>query len=278
MIEQVRKWLNEQGYPLEMRTASALRKAGFEVTQSSLYTDQETGKVREIDVLALDPDYVGVTRIAFFVECKSSKKPWVLLCDPEVLTGHNRVYSFAAVNKNAIRAMCAEPVFKALMDGCPWFRKDELTGYSLRSAFSDNDIAYEATIGVAKASMDFVNSAQDYQQSVAFPIIVIASPLIRCALDKDGEIQLAEVTQGEVFFKNDLANPFRTCVRVVTLAGLPNFAREAWQVAGYVRSQLVDAEAKLWEDKFASPYPAELKRLVVEQHQQTTNGTADGQV
>jgi hypothetical protein len=276
MIEQVKNWLNEQGYPLEMRTASALRKVGFEVTQSALYTDQETGKPREIDVLAVYPDYVGVTRIAFLVECKSPKKPWVLLCNPEVLSGYHRVYSFAAINKNAVEAMIAEPVFKAFIDGCPWFRKDKLTGYALRAAFTDKDIAYDATIGVAKASMDFVNSAKDYQQSLAFPIIVIASPLVRCVLDKDGELQLEEVTQGEVFFKYDLADQFRSCVRVVTLEGLPDFAREAWQVAGFVRSQLVEAEAKLWEGKFHSPYPAELKRLVDVEHRQIPDETEGG--
>jgi len=273
MIEQVKNWLNEQGYPLEMRTASALRKVGFEVTQSALYTDQETSKAREIDVLAVYPDYVGVTRIAFFVECKSPKKPWVLLCNPEVLSGHSRVHSFAAVNKNAVEAMVAEPVFKAFMDGCPWFRKDKLTGYALRGAFTDTDVAYGATIGAAKASMDFVDSAKDYQQSLAFPIIVIASPLVRCVLDKDGELQLEEVTQGEVFLKYDLADQFRSCVRVVTLEGLPDFAREAWQVAGFVRSQLAEAEAKLWEEKFASPYPVDLRRLVDIEHRQTSDET-----
>ncbi|MGA3130769.1 MAG: hypothetical protein ABSD59_08215 [Terracidiphilus sp.] len=276
MIEQVKNWLNEQGYPLEMRTASALRKVGFEVTQSALYTDQETGKAREIDVLAVYPDYVGVTRIAFFVECKSLKKPWVLLCNPEVFSGHHRVYSFAAVNKNAVEAMVAEPVFKAFMDGCPWFCKDKLTGYGLRGAFTDKDIAYDATIGFAKASIDFVNNSKDYQQSLAFPIIVITGPLIRCVLDKDGEIQLEEVTQGEVYFKCDLAGQFGVCVKIVTLEGLPDFAREAWQVAGFVRSQLGEAEAKLWEKEFASPYPAELKCLVDKEHQRASGETKDG--
>src|ERR1035437_4845561 len=138
MIDQIKNWLKDQGFPLEMQTASAFRKAGFEVTQSNLYTDLDTKKPREIDVFAADKDYVGVTQIAFIVECKSSKKPWLLLTDPEALTGHNRVRSFAFVNQNAIKAMIEDPVFDSLMEQCPWFRKEnELAGYSLRSTFSD---------------------------------------------------------------------------------------------------------------------------------------------
>ena len=49
-----------------MKTAAAFRAAGFEVRQSSYYIDQETGKGREIDVLAMDPDpyMLGATRIS----------------------------------------------------------------------------------------------------------------------------------------------------------------------------------------------------------------------
>ncbi len=266
MIDQIKKWLSEQGFPLEMRTASEFREAGFEITLSGLYTDRDTEKPREIDVLAFDPDLMGVTRIAFIVECKSSKRPWLLLCDSGVLTGHNRVHSFAAANENAVSAIVEGSVFNALLNQCPWFRKDEPTGYSLRSAFSEKDTAYEATSAVAKASMDFINSAKDYQQCVGFPVIVIDTPLVRCTLGKDGEIHCEEVTQGEVFFKYGLNEPFRTCIRIVSLANLAEFVRQAWQVAGFLRFQLLDAEAKLWENRFTSPYPPVAREFVERRH------------
>jgi hypothetical protein len=78
MTENVRQWLEGEGFPLEMRVAAAFRKTGFDVRQSSLYADPESGKNREIDVIAADPDYIGIVEIHFVVECKSSKKPWVL--------------------------------------------------------------------------------------------------------------------------------------------------------------------------------------------------------
>jgi hypothetical protein len=266
MIDQIKKWLSEQGFPLEMRTASEFREAGFEVTLSGLYTDQDTGKPREIDVVALDFDYVGVTRIAFIVECKSSKKPWLLLCDPDVLIGQNRVHSFAAVSKNAASAMVEEKVFEALLDECPWFSEKEPTGYSFRCAFSEKDTGFEATSGVAKATVDFVNSAKDYQQCVGFPVIVIDSPLVRCMLDKNGEIHCEEVTEGKVFFKYGLEQPFRTCIRIVSLAHLAKFVDQAWEVAGLLRFQLLDAEVRLWQDRFNSAYPAAAREAVARRH------------
>jgi len=275
MIDQVKNWLKDQGFPLEMQTAAAFRKAGFEVTQSNLYSDLDTKKPREIDVFAADKDYVGVTQIAFIVECKSSKKPWLLLTDPEALTGHNRVRSFAFVSQNAITAMIEDPVFDSLMEQCPWFRKEnQLAGYSLRSAFSDNDIAYDAASCAAKASLDFVNGAKDYQQRVAFPVIVIASPLVRCWLDEKGEIQAEEIPQGEVFFKYDLTNPW-SCIRVVTLAALPEFAHQAAQVAAFLRNQLLESEEKLWEAQFSSPHPRSARQLV-EKRLKQFDGTNEG--
>src|SRR5689334_18263963 len=104
MIAKVREWLEMQGFALEMRTASAFRKAGFDnVRQSSIYVDVKTGKPREIDVLAHDMGgnaARGIIDIRFFVECKSSKKPWVLLCSPEVLV-YNRFFTFAAMSEKA---------------------------------------------------------------------------------------------------------------------------------------------------------------------------------
>ena len=60
MLENVRKWVLDQGYPLEMRTALAFRKGGFEVHQSEIHYDETAGKTREIDVVAIDCNYRGL--------------------------------------------------------------------------------------------------------------------------------------------------------------------------------------------------------------------------
>lgn len=265
MIDQVRKWLNEQGYPLEMKTAAVFRKVGFEVEQSCLYADTESNKPREIDVLARVPDYIGSIRIIFLVECKASKKPWVLLSGSDVSRGNLRTDSFAVVNSNVRKVLSSfgdgKP-FNALLNECSWFKKDSLIGYSLRNAFSDKDIAYEGLLGLAKASTDFVRSESDYQMCFVFPVLVVDSPLVRCNLDTLGKLQLEEIPEGEVFFKYGLASPFRTCIRVVTLRGLPEFVLNARRIAKFMKTLLSDSAAKLWKEKFTSnDYPKEMEQL-----------------
>jgi len=254
MISKVREWIETQGFALEMRTASAFRKAGFDdVRQSSIYVDVKTGKPREVDVLAVDLGgnvARGIIDIRFIVECKSTKKPWVLLCSPEVLV-YNRLYTFAAMSKKAREALIhrhTHPEGDELFDRLPWLRKDDLTGYSLRQALTDADVAYAATTAVAEASADFANRGEKglYKPpfSFGFPVIVIDGPLFRCSLTQNGNVQLEETGEGEfLFFLAD----FSTCIRVVTSERLPAFALEAKRVADQIRAELKPEEDKVWK-------------------------------
>lgn len=82
------RWLNEQGYRLEHRTALALENAGFATLHGAQYTDL-AGKEREVDVLGkfqeckIDKESsvagcVGV-EVSVLCECKYTKKhPWIL--------------------------------------------------------------------------------------------------------------------------------------------------------------------------------------------------------
>ena len=153
LLPQVQSWLEKQGFSLEMRAASAFRSAGFEVRQSSYYIDAENSKPREMDVIASYPDVMGVIRIALIIECKSSSKPWVLLCSSDTLTGYNIVSSYAAISDEARRIL-------------PWLRKNDLTGYSVRQAFSDIDNAYAATLNVAKAVTLFSARTSRHRRSI----------------------------------------------------------------------------------------------------------------
>ena len=142
MTSKVGAWLEKRGFSLEMRTASAFRAAGFEVRQSSYYTDQETGKPREVDVLATHPDYIGIVNIQFIAECKSSRNPWVLLSSPHVLEGYNRLFAFSAMSQKARHLLSEAERLEKMLAAWPWFQKSGLTGYSLRQAFSESDVAY----------------------------------------------------------------------------------------------------------------------------------------
>ena len=83
--DQVLKWLGGEGYPLEFRTANTFRKNHFAVSQGMFVTDIESGKPREVDVIAHETTYRADQhlRIEYVVECKYSKdSPWVVFSSP----------------------------------------------------------------------------------------------------------------------------------------------------------------------------------------------------
>jgi hypothetical protein len=247
MIPKVKEWLEKQGFLLEMKTAAAFRQAGFEVRQCSHYVDPDSGKSREIDVLARDPDFLGIVDIQFAVECKASKKPWVLLCSRHTLSGYNRLFAFAPMSDDC-RHVFAERLVD-LLDKIPWLKKDLFAGYSFRQAHADpsSDPAYSAAMSAAKASDHLVrDSSAPYNPpySIAFPVIVVDSPLLQCSLAEDGSIGLEEVAHGELLFFADLPRQLGSCIRIVTADYLSEFAIEAKQVANRIRDELKDEETK----------------------------------
>ncbi len=261
MLDEVRKWLTTQGFSLEMRTASAFREAGFEVQLSSLFKDHETKKSREIDVIALHPDFVGMLKICFVIECKSSKKPWVLMCSNLASEGLNRLFAFAP-STAAVKKILMERLYH-FIGAYPWLKKEGLIGYSFRQAFSDQDPAYAAALSVAKASDHLISGIQGVAPlRIVFPIIVIDSPLVQCSVSSGGEMELTQIEEGEFVFRADPPKDFLTCIRVVTIERLRTFAIEAKEIADRLRADLGVEIRDAWKRAFPeSDFPEELTRL-----------------
>jgi hypothetical protein len=269
MIDNVRKWVTEQGYPLEMRTAKAFRAGQFEVHQSEIYFDEEAGKTREIDLIAIAPDIVGLTRIIFAVECKSSKKPWVIFSSNQATAGMNIFYSYAVMSKMVREALIEiahndpdnseEPFSFALFQRLKWLRKDRHFGYSFRQAFSETDNAYAALVSAMRAACHLINKADERKIphfQIMFPVIVIDSPLLHCYLDENNELQLKQIDSGEVIFTAPDREHIPTCIRVVTADWLPQFVAEAAKEVEQIRSELLPKERVVWRDLFGTDYPA----------------------
>jgi hypothetical protein len=82
-VQSVLKWIREQGYPLELRVSEVLRREGLLVSHAHWYSDPESKKPREIDLVALTAATSEAPKamvgLAFVIECKvSSGKPWVV--------------------------------------------------------------------------------------------------------------------------------------------------------------------------------------------------------
>jgi hypothetical protein len=72
--------MEEQGFPLEIKTSEILEAHGWEVTNQASYLDLESGKSRTIDIIA-EKNVVLDSKWSFdvwlCVECKKVTKPWV---------------------------------------------------------------------------------------------------------------------------------------------------------------------------------------------------------
>ena len=253
ITEEVHTWLEGEGFPLEMRVAAAFRKAGFEVRQSDVYMDHESGKTREIDVIATDSDYLGVVVTHFVIECKSSKKPWILLSSDDALSNYKNLLAFGVLSENVLKVLASRITSEESLHALPWLSMGRRGGYALRQAFSKNlDVAYTAAISVAKACGDLAHSTDTTMPIrsfiFAFPIIVIDTPLLECTLQDDGQLQLDEVPQGEFLFTTRLPNYFGSCIRVVTEDYVQVVAQEAKDAAEWFQAGLKYEAERVMQD------------------------------
>jgi len=249
VISKIREWLAKQGYPLEMRTARIFREQGFDVIQSHYYNDPETGSQREIDVVAVWPEYTGALEISFSIECKtSSGKPWLLFSALETLSGRNVLFSYGVMSSSA-REKLADKGFKPPeleFLALPWMKKEGPVGHGLTQAFTQKeDAAYKASIGVLKAAIaqKLDSDSKSWSPFVfSFPVVVVDDLLFECVLSESDadELQITELTDGILYFPISIAGEPGTCINVVTAKHLPQFVADAKNVAHSLHSYLED--------------------------------------
>jgi hypothetical protein len=248
-----------------MRAAKVFREVGFEVQQAQLYEDSESGKWREIDLVVISPDRMGVTRITFAVECKSSSKPWILFSSNVGCAGMSIFWTYSLMSESARKVLSdrswndpdngEDPISIAMFDRLRWLKKRQDTAYSFRQAFSETDAAYTSLVSSMKAASHLVRPEKPDtfpHFRFAFPIVVVDSPLLLCSLSATNEVELTQIQSGEILFTNPDNQKDVACVRVLTTEGLTNFASEAWSETQQLRKELRHAEAVLWEQKFGT--------------------------
>lgn len=234
--DKLMSWLDEQGYPLEMATASLFRKHGFRAFQSDYYTDPESNTQREIDVLAYRQKQVEDTlfRISFSVECKNAKdKPWVLFSSEDLeLAPPARVVQRAGskLGIHFLRLLShQETIQKASLFSLP-----RRPGYGVTQAFSSGqDVPFTACVGAAKSAIakaiavDSVVKFQGAICEVIFPIVLIEGKLFECYLNEDNAPVLNEIQEGVLVWRNPVVQMPHTIIHILTLDSLPNFLANA---------------------------------------------------
>src|SRR5437899_5982923 len=256
-----------------MRTAKVFSKAGFEVQQAQLYTDDEAGKRREIDLIAMSGDHIGLTQIAFTIECKSSKKPWILFSSGDN-PGQNVYWTYCLMNQATRNVMASigwddlseNDLEPSAFEKFRWLRKSVDTAFSIRQAFNDKDVAYAAVISSIKAASHLLRAERSSNLPhfrFIFPVVVIHSPLLLCKFGELGDPELTHIGSGEILFTNPDRNEDVTCVRITTIDELPNLLSEAKNEIKQIRKEFRSSEVALWEERFETPYHHKLADLAI---------------
>lgn len=158
--DRIREWLDHQGYPLEITVAAKMRNSTtLDIRQGWHYEDPETNLSREIDLVCTGGEPMGLAEINFAIECKGTKKPWILFTSEDAAAGFNRLSAFALLSKMAFSAV-AERIFDsadteyAVAKKIPWLWKDGRIGYAIRQAFDGKgDSPYIGCLSALKASL-----------------------------------------------------------------------------------------------------------------------------
>lgn len=245
LTNKIAKWLSDQGYPLEMRVASAAQEKGFRVVQSEYFNDPETGDSRELDVLAYKQKRISgvLIRVSLLIECKrSSDKPWVLFTSNKSLANPAKVVQRAAngLGRNFLIKACQNENVQNL----PIFYIPERPAYGVTQAFTTGkDICYSSVMSVSKAAFSSVYEIDSRKEeekkgnklfrrvenicSIVFPVVVVDGALYEAYLDEEANVSVEEAESGTLLWRNSLVGMPHTIVNVVTESALARFLDDA---------------------------------------------------
>ncbi|WP_431203580.1 hypothetical protein ACQ86E_33550 [Bradyrhizobium betae] len=239
LLENVGKWLETEGYPLEFRAANTLRKQGFHSVQGVYVQEGEDKPKREIDVLAsmtCDVPDAGLLRVSMIVECKwSGDKPWVIFTSPTTSIGS------AACVSQTISSLLGEAIIWMLagdeqLHDLQIFSTPEQGGFGGRQAFNKgNDLFYsavQAAVGNSKAYADQYDTRNKEGTIprlgvLAFPVVLIEGELIRAFYDADADgVMLEPVPYVRCHWKGSPQWKFFATVDVVSMKAFSAFAEK----------------------------------------------------
>jgi len=96
-VDEIKAVIESSGYLLEQRVCPVVEKHGFLTTPNDQYTDQDTGKSREIDIHAInleslgDDEFSNTFETILLIECKNNSTPVILFSQKNPLPDLGRV-------------------------------------------------------------------------------------------------------------------------------------------------------------------------------------------
>src|SRR5262245_33508036 len=183
--ESIKKWLKEQGYPLELTVASELGRQKFVATLANFYRDPSTGQSRQIDVIASRGDLLGFHTADLVIECKrANKHPWLLLSADNTSDGFSPLFEYAITSEKARAALIDIGGLECTFKQLPWMEWEKSRGVGLIPAHAKGmDDAFKAVAGVMAAAMARRREMlkDTWREAVfVFPVVVVDGLLFEC--------------------------------------------------------------------------------------------------
>lgn len=230
------KWLNEQGYPLEMRIAASLQQKGFRVFQSDYFFDPESGDSREIDVVAFEQKRIDnvLFRVTLLIECKlSTDKPWLLFTSENThLANPARVAQRAAnsLGTRYLHEICNNDKVQKLSI----FALPKRPAYGVTQALTQGkDVCYSAVTSVSKAALSTVAELDESRRqqpenicSIILPVVVMEGQLFEVFLEGKSDIAVNSIESGTLLWRNPIIGMPHTILNIVTATAFDQFADE----------------------------------------------------
>lgn len=233
LSKKIGDWLERQGYPFEMYVAQQFQKLGFSVNQSVYYKDEESGKFREIDVIAYTYREInGVWfNITLIIECKASRdKPWIIFKGKNMYKSYDFIYErYMTYNWRMLFDNLRDSDDESAQKAIRMFDiKDNPIGYSITQAFTEGqDVTFAALNGVTKSSIYFMKKTNESRRkmcNIYIPIIAIDSMLFSTFLDETGQILVEESDIAKMAWRRSYDNHSVVLVEIITKNAIPNQA------------------------------------------------------
>lgn len=240
--DKIRSWLETQGYTTEMKVAMTLHNAGFGVLKSHYYDDPETKISREIDVVSMIHDQLGLLEVYSVIECKKSQKPWILFTSE--FGELNRFTSFAIMREATWDSTRNKIEDMVTID---WFRKDGRIAYGVTEAFSSKeDATFKAGVSATKAAISLCQS--DFFGGAGlnffFPTVVVDGELFECYLDSKGTPVIEEIDFSFLNFQIRFGDQQGASIHVVRLGAFEKYCEKLKETFAQLKITLKSERVK----------------------------------
>lgn len=283
LIEGISDWLNEGGYPLELHVAKTLRKLKFYCTKSPLFTDIESNKPREIDLLAsysVSNRFKQHLDFKLVIECKKSSKAFVVLCDN---SENKRVVDTVVFGNLWVSRRDDVLVSMAFADSRP-FATPSLNevcreGYSLLQAHQPGNADLYGEIHKLSKAWQFEmertlsdrdNDLRDpkchFREElkncffVHVPVLVVDAPLVEVYLDASGGTTIEPKTIASVKIRRpweaqDMISPddFGVSILIITKERVADVARDFRILAKQIINRQTENTRELMRQRTPKP-------------------------